>query len=142
MARVAVVIPNWNGLHWLAPCLAALRQQEYADFRTVLVDNGSSDGSVAFLAEAHPEVEVVALRENLGFAGGMNAGFAAAPEAEYLCALNNDTVAEPGFLAALVQALDDRPGAGSAAALMLDMAAPGSSTRSATAGHCRGVRSS
>jgi len=124
MIRVAVVIPNWNGRKWLGPCLSSLRAQRYRAFETIVVDNGSTDGSVAFLAEAFPEVRVCAEPRNLGFAAGMNLGFNAGGPVDYLAALNNDTVAEPDWLEALVRALDADPGAGSAAALMVSLRDP------------------
>jgi GT2 family glycosyltransferase len=54
MTRVAVVIPNWNGLRWLGPCLQALGEQSFRDFRTIVVDNGSQDGSPDWLRDRHP----------------------------------------------------------------------------------------
>ena len=124
MPRVAVVIPNWNGKPWLGPCLEALRQQDYRDFTTIVVDNGSADGSVAYLQGTFPEVVVCPLPSNLGFAAGMNAGIRLAGQAEYVAALNNDTVADPAWLSSLVAALDPAPRAGSAASLMLAMHDP------------------
>jgi GT2 family glycosyltransferase len=105
----SVVIPNWNGLAHLGACLSALRAQTCRDFETVLVDNGSRDESVAFVRENFPEVRVVALDENRGFAGGVNAGIEAA-RGEFIALLNNDTEADPGWLAALRRAT--REGAG------------------------------
>jgi GT2 family glycosyltransferase len=124
MTRVAVVIPNWNGLRWLGPCLQALDTQSFRDFRTIVVDNGSQDGSPDWLRDRHPEVQLVALPQNLGFAAGMNAGIAAAGGVDYVAALNNDTEADPGWLGALVAALDDTPKAGAAASLMLSLQNP------------------
>ncbi len=123
MSRVSVVIPNWNGLHVLKPCLEALRRQTFDDFSVIVVDNGSSDGSAAYLRAHHPEVTLCALPRNIGFAGGMNAGFRVATGA-YLVALNNDTVPAEGWLAALVAVLDSHPEAGSAASTMLRLADP------------------
>lgn len=124
MTRVAVIIPNWNGLRWLGPCLEALRAQDFADFRTIVVDNGSQDGSVLFLRTEFPEVDICPLPQNVGFAAGMNAGIAQAQGVEYVAALNNDTVAERGWLSALVAALDAAPQAGSAASLMVSLRDP------------------
>ena len=126
--RVSVVIPNWNGAHWLESCLHALREQTFRDFEVVVVDNGSTDGSVALLdrlAERHPQppLRIVALKENVGFAAGMNAGIATCA-APYVAALNNDTVPAPEWLGALVDALDARPEAGSAASTMLSLSEP------------------
>ena len=55
--RVSIIIPNWNGRHHLEICLASLRAQSYADHEVILVDNASSDGSVAYVKEHFPEVK-------------------------------------------------------------------------------------
>jgi GT2 family glycosyltransferase len=114
----SVVIPNWNGLLHLPVCLEALRAQTYPHLEIILVDNGSTDGSQAFVAENYPEVRLLALDRNLGLTGGNNAGFRVAG-GEVLVSLNNDTEADPGFVEALVTALQAQPEAGMAAAKML-----------------------
>lgn len=116
----SVIIPNYNGKPLLATCLEALRRQTYpADgFEVIVVDDASTDGSVAYLQETFPEVRVVALHENAGFVGASNAG-AAAARGDVLVMLNNDTEAEPGWLAALLAALAEHPEAGSAGSKML-----------------------
>jgi len=116
--RVSIIIPNWNGLHWLRPCLDSLRRQTYRDFEVIVVDNASTDGSAEALAREYPEVRVLALRRNLGYAGGCNAGIRAA-RGEILIALNNDTEADPGWLAALVEALDRHPEVGAVASRVM-----------------------
>ncbi|WP_187829995.1 glycosyltransferase family 2 protein [Siccirubricoccus phaeus] len=117
--RVTVVIPNWNGAHLLPTCLESLRCQAFRDFEVVVVENGSSDGSAALLARDYPEVRVVALPRNLGFAGGVNAGIAAARGA-WVALLNNDTEAAPDWLAAAMAELDRRPEVSFAASKLLD----------------------
>lgn len=109
--RVSVIIPNWNGLRYLRPCLDSLARQTYRDVEVIVVDNASQDGSVAALQEAYPWVRIVALPVNRGYAGGCNAGIAAA-RGEILVFLNNDTETDPNWLAALVAALDAHPEAG------------------------------
>lgn len=52
-----VVIPNWNGMQWLDGCLGALARQDTTAFVTIVVDNGSTDGSVAFIERQYPAVE-------------------------------------------------------------------------------------
>lgn len=110
--RASVIIPNWNGAHHLPVCLDSLRRQRWGPFETIVVDNGSTDASLALLRD-YPEVAVVRLAANRGFAGAVNAGIAAA-RAEVLVLLNNDTEAEPGWLGALVAGLEAAPGAGMA----------------------------
>jgi len=110
-----VVIPNWNGAHHLPACLEALRAQTCSDLEVILVDNASTDGSVALVAERYPEVRLLVLGRNLGLTGGNNAGFRAA-RGDILISLNNDTQADPRFVEALVTALQAHPEAGMAAA--------------------------
>ncbi|MGC9333393.1 MAG: glycosyltransferase family 2 protein [Anaerolineae bacterium] len=117
-ALASVIIPNWNGILHLQVCLDALRAQTYRHVEVILVDNGSTDGSQQFVTERYPEVRLLALDRNLGLTGGNNAGFRAAG-GEFLISLNNDTEAAPGFVAALVAALEEHPEAGMAAAKML-----------------------
>lgn len=121
MEKVSVVIPNWNGERWLRPCLDALRRQSFKDFAAYIVDNGSQDGSLALLRREYPEVHIVALPENRGFSAAMNAGIKASGGA-YIAALNNDTEADPDWLAALVDILDRRPDVGFCASKILDFA--------------------
>jgi GT2 family glycosyltransferase len=108
-----VIIPNWNGAAHLPACLDALEGQSYAGFETIVVDNGSNDGSLRLLAERYPQVKVVPLPRNLGFAGGCNAGMRAA-EGEFLLILNNDTQVERDWLSELLSALERHPDAGMA----------------------------
>jgi GT2 family glycosyltransferase len=109
----SVIIPNWNGAIHLPACLDALRQQAFNDRETIVVDNGSTDGSLGLLAEHYPEIQVVALPHNLGYAGGCNAGLRAA-QGEVLVILNNDTEVTPTWLTELLTALKRHPDAGMA----------------------------
>jgi GT2 family glycosyltransferase len=106
--RVAVVIPNWNGARWLERCLASLQAQTYDDFEIIVVDNGSQDESIEIVRRTCPEAHCLALGRNLGFAAAVNAGIRAG-RGEFVALLNNDTETDPGWLAALVGALDRRP---------------------------------
>jgi N-acetylglucosaminyl-diphospho-decaprenol L-rhamnosyltransferase len=117
MARADVVVPTWNGRGLLERCLPTLVEQPGVA-RLVVVDNGSTDGTAAMLAERFPTVEVVALAENRGFARAVNAGIAAGG-AEHVVLVNNDVECDPGFVAALSGALARDPGAGMAAGLLL-----------------------
>jgi GT2 family glycosyltransferase len=117
--RVTVVIPNWDGRRFLNLCLGSLRDQSLGGFETIVVDNGSTDGSRAFVEEHFPEVNVLPLGENRGIAAAFNAGIEAS-RAEYVVLLNNDTELDPGWLAALVRAADDHPEAGLFASKLVD----------------------
>lgn len=108
--RVTVVIVNWNGAAHLAECLASLRAQRLPDpFEIVVVDNGSTDGSQALLAdlqtEPGPPLHVIANATNLGFATGCNQGIRASAS-PFIALLNNDTAVEPDWLAALLGAIE------------------------------------
>jgi len=121
--RVSIIIPNWNGLALLRPCLDALRQQTYRDYEIIVVDNASRDGSVSVLHDEYPEVRVLSLPTNRGYSGGSNAGIRAA-KGEILVMLNNDTEADPRWLEELIETLDRHPGAGSVASRMMIHAHP------------------
>ncbi len=103
---VSVVILNYNGRHHLDACLSSFAELDYPANRLelMLVDNSSSDGSVAYVASAFPHVKIVETGANLGFAGGNNYG-AAAASGDYLVILNNDTRVHPSFIRGLVSAI-------------------------------------
>ncbi len=117
--RVTVVVPNWNTRQYLGPCLESLRRQTFRDFETVLVDSASTDGSVGFVGQNFPEVRIVALPENRGFSGAVNAGIEAS-DSEFIALLNNDTEQDAGWLEALVRAAERRPEAGLFASKLVD----------------------
>jgi len=100
---VTVVIVNWNGEALLPDCLDALAKQDMprGSWQVWVVDNGSTDGSLALLAERYPEVKVLPLPENLAFAGGNNVAMRTAGT-PYTALLNNDAHAEPDWLRRLV----------------------------------------
>src|SRR5439155_8495718 len=104
----SIVIPNWNGRDLLArylPFVEAAVAGNPAN-EILVVDNGSTDGSVQFLSENFPRVKALALERNLGFGGGSNAGFQAAAN-DIVVLLNNDMRVEPDFLAPLVAGFTD-----------------------------------
>lgn len=108
---VSIIIVNWNGLAHLPDCLDSLADQTFRDFEVILVDNGSVDDSVSFMRERYPWVKLVLLDENMGFATGNNRGLDCA-QGDYIVTLNNDTLAEPDWLEALVRTAEAHPGAG------------------------------
>ncbi|MBK5273649.1 MAG: glycosyltransferase family 2 protein [Desulfuromonadales bacterium] len=109
--QVSIIIVNWNGRQHLPDCLGSLEKQTFSGFEVVLVDNGSSDGSVEYVRECYPWVKLVILPNNSGFAAGNNIGLSHS-SAEYIVTLNNDTMAEPDWLAELVAVADEHPEAG------------------------------
>ena len=104
---VSVVIVNYRGADDTCTALAALRNLHWPreQLEVIVVDNASDDGSVDRIAHEHPDVRILALEENSGFAGGCNAGTQAA-SGQYLAFLNNDARPDPGWLSAAVAALD------------------------------------
>jgi GT2 family glycosyltransferase len=109
--RIAIIILNWNGIKDTMECLSSLKSLDYPHFTPIVVDNGSTDFSVAMIKNNHPEVYLIELKENLGFAGGCNAGIrhAIADNFDYICLLNNDTVVDPAFLSAFISRMKKEP---------------------------------
>lgn len=105
---VDILIPNLNGRHLLATCLQSIRLQTYSYWRVTVVDNGSSDGSVSFLREEFPEVDIVALTENTGFSAAVNTGILAGSQ-PLVFLLNNDTELAEDCLQRLVEAEEMLP---------------------------------
>jgi GT2 family glycosyltransferase len=121
--KLVVVVLNWNGLkdtRALLPTLLSCRMPEDWTLDPLVVDNGSTDGSVPALRAEFPDIEVLALLENRRFAGGNNAGLAQAlaQGAEAVALLNNDTKADPALFERLLLALEQDPKAGAAAPLI------------------------
>jgi len=104
----AVVILNWNGQHWLEKFLPDVLALSRESARVIVADNGSSDGSIAWIRAHVPEVEVIALNENLGFAGGYNAALAQV-DATYCVLLNSDVEVTPGWIGAMRTHLEKNP---------------------------------
>jgi len=103
--QVSIIIVNWNGKGLLRDCLGGLGEQVFRDFQIIVVDNGSSDGSVSFLKNNYPDIHIVELLENRGFCGGNSAGLEVA-SGRYIALLNNDTRPEPQWLSSLVEAME------------------------------------
>lgn len=119
-----VVIPNWNGLRWLDGVLASLREQSLAPAEVVVVDNGSTDGSLEHLEREWPRARVLALDRNHGFAVAANRGIAAS-DTPYVALVNTDVVLAPDWLRGATAALDAHPGAAAVATKMVDLEDPG-----------------
>jgi N-acetylglucosaminyl-diphospho-decaprenol L-rhamnosyltransferase len=130
---LAVIVVNWNVRELLAACLEAL-----FEFRTVVVDNASSDGSVEMVQECFPQVRLIANSHNLGFAGGNNQGLrelglgarnsqsiqassqlSASGTPRYVLLLNPDTLVREGAIAAMVDFMESNPQAGACGARLV-----------------------
>ncbi len=123
--RVWVVILNWNGNPFLRDCLRSVLQQTYPEYRVLVVDNGSTDGSPDIVRDEFLDVRLLALPENLHFARGSNAGVREAlrdPECTYVATLNNDTRVDPEWLSELVA--QATPGVGMVASKLVFMDRP------------------
>jgi GT2 family glycosyltransferase len=116
---VSLIILNWNGKGFLKECLDSLSKQLYRGFETILVDNGSTDGSAVYVHEYYPWVNLVELPENIGFSGGNNRGLAEC-RGDYIVTLNNDTKVETEFIAELVKMAEADSTIGMVAAKMLN----------------------
>jgi len=114
-----VIVVNWNARDLLESCLRSLAAQTFREFEIVVVDNGSTDGSIELLkSERYSDVYRIENMSNEGFCRANNQGIAAARGA-YIALLNNDAEADPRWLAELVAALESRPEAGMAASKIL-----------------------
>lgn len=115
--EISVVIPNWNGAHLLPTCLDSLRRQTLAGREVIVVDNASTDGSRDLMAREYPDVRLLLLPSNRGFAGACNAGIRAV-RSEFIALLNSDTEADEHWLAEVVAAFRSHPEAGLVASKM------------------------
>jgi GT2 family glycosyltransferase len=113
VAQAAVVIPSWNGAHFLGDCLASLVVQTHPA-QVIVVDNGSTDETAGLMRERFPSVTLLRLEANRGFAGAVNAGIAHALRdgVDYVALFNNDAVAEPDWLERLIETAEAHPEAG------------------------------
>lgn len=120
MDKVTVVIPNYNGIKFLEECLDSLYHQitETPAYSVLVVDNGSTDGSLEFLQKEFPRVRVEVLPENTGFCHAVNVGIRLS-DTPYVILLNNDTKVKTGFIKALHEAIEQREDAFSVSAKML-----------------------
>jgi len=104
----SIIIPNYNGLKLIGPCLDSIANQTLKPLETIVVDDGSSDNSVEFIARNYPWVKQVVRERNGLFAAACNSGFEAA-QGNVLILFNNDAEAESGWLEAINQTLLERP---------------------------------
>jgi GT2 family glycosyltransferase len=123
MDHVAVVVLSWNGRDDTLACLASLDKVEHEPLTTIVVDNGSTDGTSEAVRAAFPDVDIVRTEENLGFAEGNNVGMRRALElgADHVLVLNNDVEVDPRFVTPLVQEARRRGDAGALCSKILYM---------------------
>lgn len=104
MYEVSIIIPNYNGSQYLQECLNALLKQNFTNFETILVDNGSTDDSKDLIRRDYSWVKLIELSDNFGFCRAVNEGIYAS-QAPYVILLNNDTRVEAGFVGMLLTAI-------------------------------------
>jgi GT2 family glycosyltransferase len=112
---VSIIVLNWNGRDDTLDCLDSLSRVDHPHFNVIVVDNGSSDDSVAAVRARYPDVMILETGANLGYAGGNDVAIRhclAERNDEFILLLNNDTIVDPTFLTALVHAADAQPDAG------------------------------
>ena len=112
--RVSIVVLNWNQYSLTSECLESLRRIGYPDFKIVVVDNGSHDGSSQRIKRNFPDVKLIESPQNLGVAGGRNLGVRETLEddPDYVLFLDNDVVVDPDFLGELVNTAERDPAIG------------------------------
>jgi len=108
---ISAIIVNYNGRRFIGDCIRSIQAQTYSVSEIIVVDNSSVDGSVEYINEEFPGVEVVSLRENIGFAGANIEGLKRTT-GEYILLLNNDAEAESACIAGLVYAMEAHPEVG------------------------------
>ena len=102
--RVTIVIPNYNGKHFMKPCLESLDRQTCKDFEIIVVDNASSDGSIEYMKETYPDIHCIGLDKNYGFSRAVNEGIRAS-RTPYVILLNNDTTVDPRYVEEMLKAI-------------------------------------
>lgn len=116
---ITVIIPNYNGKHFLEPCLQSLEKQTYQEFMVMVVDNGSKDGSVELLEKKYPNVQLVKRDKNYGFSNAVNIGIKKA-NTPYVLLLNNDTETDTQFIERLAGVIKRDPKIFSVSSKMLN----------------------
>jgi GT2 family glycosyltransferase len=111
MPRISIVILVYNNYEDTGECLNSLEKITYSNYEVILIDNGSTDGSVEKLKEEYPHHTFIFNKENLGFAGGVNTGIqhAIKQKADYVLLLGNDAIVDKGFLEPLVTEAENNP---------------------------------
>ena len=106
--KVTIIIPNYNGKHFMEPCLASLKEQTCQDYKVLVIDNASTDGSLEYMKEHYPKIEVIALDKNYGFSKAVNVGIQHSTT-PYVILLNNDTTVDPHYVEEMVKAIERSP---------------------------------
>jgi GT2 family glycosyltransferase len=111
MIRVSVIVINWNGKPFLNQCISSVLNQSFSDLELLVIDSGSTDGSVDSITREFSGIQVIGLRENLGFCKAFNLGVKTT-RGKYVLLLNADTYLEPHFIEMAVERLEKDPAIG------------------------------
>jgi hypothetical protein len=106
--KVSIIILNWNGQEDTIECLESLKHITYPNYEIIIVDNGSTDGSVECFRKLHPAIKIIENGKNLGFAEGNNIGieYTLKSHCDYVLLLNNDTTVSPDFLDKMIPVIE------------------------------------
>jgi len=104
---ISILVLNCNGKHLLKPCLESIFEQNFTDYELIVVDNNSNDGSAEYIKENFPNIKLIENSENLGFAGGNNAGIKACT-GTWIFFLNNDAFLEKKCLEFLAKHIENK----------------------------------
>jgi len=110
LTRTIVIVVNFNGGKVLSRCLESLKHQTFSNFKTIVIDNFSQDGSINGIGELFPNVEVIRLKKNIGFAAANNYAIKKSKDFKWVALLNPDAIADPNGLLNLHAAVDNNPG--------------------------------
>lgn len=121
--KVTIVIPNYNGKHFMEPCLDSLSRQTYKNFHILVVDNASSDGSNEYMEENYPDIELIKLKKNYGFSKAVNVGIQHS-KTPYVILLNNDTTVDAHYVEEMVKAIEKSSRIFSVSSKMIQMYHP------------------
>jgi len=109
--KIFVIIPFHNGIEYTLKCLASLKEVDYPNYDIIIVDDGSTDGSVEIISKNYSYVKILKGDGNLWWSGSINLGvkYALEKEADYLVILNNDNIVDKDFLKELVNCAIENP---------------------------------
>lgn len=112
--KILIIILNWNGKKDTLECLSSIQKISYGNFETLIVDNGSTDGSAAAIKKQFPSVKIIETGQNLGYAEGNNVGmrYGMEQKADFLFILNNDTIVDEAILTRFIEGFKKEPQAG------------------------------
>jgi len=119
MKKISIIIPNWNGRNILGSCLGSIKHQSYRSFEVIIVDNGSTDGSINYVKKEYSQYKIIVLKDNVGFARAVNVGVKAS-RGDLVALLNNDTEADKHWLREIANAAVRHPEATFFASKMMD----------------------